>query len=101
MKMKQISALMVGVLLVSETLAQERERIPPKLEQVKSITLKTKPAYWIGIFYSNGAAMLELDSTGLKSQAFAPKESFSFEKTYALLIPHLRSSRELNYSIFI
>jgi len=76
-------------------LSEETGTFVPSLNQLKEIIVE--PYRWRGAFYANGAAMLELDSTGLKSQAFAPKESFSFEKTYALLIPHLRSSREINY----
>ena len=95
MKMKQIGAVVIGMLLVSETLAQERERTPPKVEQVKSITLKTKPSRWVGVFYSNGAAKLEwyggTGSSGLdNTDAFAPRGSFSFKEVYNLLVPRLQ-----------
>ena len=96
MKMKQIGAVIIGVLLVSETLAQEREQVPPKLEQVKSVTLRTKPSRWVGIFYSNGAAKLEWGgwpvSRGFldNSDAFAPRGSFSLKEVYNLLVPRLK-----------
>ena len=96
MRMKQISALMVGMVLVSGVSAQERERTPPKLEQVKSITLKTKPSRWVGIFYSNGAASLEwyvgLVSSGFldDTDAIAPRGSFSLKEVYSLLVPRLK-----------
>jgi len=96
MRMKQISVLMAAMVLVSNVLAQERERMPPKLEQVKSITLHTKPARWKGIFYSNGAAKLEwCGGTGFSgfldnTDAVAPRGSFSLKEVYNLLVPCLK-----------
>ena len=100
MKMKQISALMVGVWRVSETLAQEREI--PKSEQVISIELKTTPTLWRVWFYSNGVATLDYGGTGGPNpQMDTSPESFPIKEVYSLLAPLLKPRRDHREDTFV
>jgi len=100
MKMKQISALIIGVLLASETLAQEREI--PKPDQVISIWLETKPTLWRGWFYSNGEATLDYGGAGGPNpQMDTPPGSFPLEEVYSRLVPCLKQDGAISVVFFM
>gem|GEM_PF-5935441 len=92
MKMKQITVLMIGTSLALTVLSEEMDTVIPRLNQLKEI--RVSPYRWRGTFYPNGAAKLDGGiGSGSPVKAVAPKGSFSFEKTYALLLPHLCPAR--------
>ena len=94
MKMKQISAVIIGVLLLSDVSALEGERVIPSLDQVKSIKLSARPTLWEGTFYPDGSATLEWGGSGLLDKAGIPKGRISFEEVYNILAPHLKPKND-------
>jgi len=96
MKMKLITVLTIGVSLGRTALSEETGTFVPSLNQLKEIiVIPHHNMSWQGTFYPNGAAKFE--GGGSSAKAVAPKKSFSFEQTYALLLPHLRPEQEVNY----
>jgi len=98
MKAKQISALIVGVLIVSDVSAQEELKTIPSIERVKYITLETSPTLWEGSFHTNGAARIVWRGNGATDYvaAASPKGSFSFENIYSTLVPRLEQAGSTN-----
>jgi len=78
---------MAAMVLVSNVLAQERERMPPKLEQVMCIYISSAHTHWTGYFYPNGSAKLQHGTGNPIGVGIAQEGSFSFEEIYRLLIP--------------
>ena len=94
MKKKNIIALIFGVLFASTALPEETDFSIPRLAQLKEIDMSSARLPWIGIFRSNGAALL---GYGAQDDANVPEASFQFEEIYNLLVPYLKP--DFNYDV--
>jgi len=91
MNMRQVSALILGMVLVPDVPAQEREWELPKPGQVGNIWLETHPTGWRATFYYNGRATLDYGGPGGPNpRADTPPGSISVEEVYSLLLPCLK-----------
>ena len=87
MKMKQMSAVIIGMLSVATAFAEEAQ--PFDLDFSKVRWVEVTHNRWYGSFGSNGAASLRRSLEG-DYEVRAPPGSFSFEEIYALVLPHLK-----------
>ena len=97
--MKRIVTLVVGLSLVSAARADEGAGMDiPSFDQMANIRMRF--GEWNGRFSPDGSGGLQYsnDSMGFAS---TPKESFSFEDIYNLLVPHLHRNRFDGGTMFV
>jgi len=70
-------------------LPEETDISIPKLDQLRTIDMGSSRLPWIGIFRSDGSALLGYGALAGDS-ANVPEASFQFEEIYNLLVPHLK-----------
>ena len=94
MKMKQMSALVIGALFASSTLAEKAEPFEPNFKEMTAISWGSPDISfrWWGIFLADGSANLNgySDDVLLGGRLKAPQGSFSFKKIYKIIAPHLK-----------
>ena len=92
MRMKQVNALVVGMLLASTAVAEEVKPFEPDFSKMTEIRVRFEK--WTGRFAHSGMARLQRVEGSSHSEfwdlAEAPEGSFSLEEIYSLVAPHLK-----------